>query len=387
MFKTIQGSNKHFFFLLVLSVLLSIITIKNQHMNNYIIFKNSFVHLWDHLNMYVDYPAEQRDLFKYSPFFALCMAPFVLLPDAIGAVVWNLLGALLLVSALGKMPITEGQRKAVFWLSLPEFIGSTQNFQSNVHMIALILWFYVGLHHSHWWRASLSLFASVFIKIFGVLALMLLPLFATKQRVFNLIWSFGWRSLLVTGAMLLAPALFVGFDSLVFQYEAWFALLKADSSVTYGFSFLQVLHLITTWDFPVTYVQAPAAILLAICVWIARRGGAKTRELALVAVTYFLVVFNHRSESPTFIIPMVGFALHQAHIPNPLLRRLLIGFSLLMVSIFYSDLVPTQFKHSVANLYAFKVWPFLILYPMACYQMLMSSREASVDPALAHNSY
>lgn len=67
---------------------------------NYVIFKNSFTHFIAGLNPYANFPAEQWDLYKYSPAFALCMAPFAALPDWAGLPIWNLLNALGLLAAI-----------------------------------------------------------------------------------------------------------------------------------------------------------------------------------------------------------------------------------------------------------------------------------------------
>ena len=91
--------------------------------------------------------------------------------------------------------------------------------------------------------------------------------------------------------------------------------------------------------------------------------------LAMVSLLYFLVVFNHKAESPTFIIPMVGFGVHQSLFASKKVRWSLIGFTLFMVSVMYSDIVPRDFKHSIANVYSFKVWPFIVLMPLALWEI------------------
>src|SRR6266516_2262728 len=64
-----------------------------SHYNNFIIFKSSFTHLIQHKDLYVLYPNEHFDYYKYSPVFAMAMALFAYLPDVIGLIIWNLLNA------------------------------------------------------------------------------------------------------------------------------------------------------------------------------------------------------------------------------------------------------------------------------------------------------
>ena len=78
--------------------------------NNYMIFKYSFFHLIDNTNLYVDYPEECYDLFKYTPSFALFMGLFAFLPDILGLILWNLLNALVLVSAIRYLPFDNGKK-------------------------------------------------------------------------------------------------------------------------------------------------------------------------------------------------------------------------------------------------------------------------------------
>src|SRR4029077_20890780 len=69
------------------------------------IFSNSFFHLIHHQDLYARFDAEQWDLYRYSPTFALLFAPFALLPYGLGAVLWNLLNALALLWAIRSLPI------------------------------------------------------------------------------------------------------------------------------------------------------------------------------------------------------------------------------------------------------------------------------------------
>lgn len=64
--------------------------------NNFLIFRASYSHLLAGRDLYVAYPAEHVDLFKYSPTFALLFAPFAWLPFAWALLAWNLINVLAL---------------------------------------------------------------------------------------------------------------------------------------------------------------------------------------------------------------------------------------------------------------------------------------------------
>jgi hypothetical protein len=69
--------------------------IEYTHYNNYKIFKESYFHLVEKQDLYQLYPKEHWDYYKYSPTFALFMAPFAYLPDFLGLLFWNLLNVLM----------------------------------------------------------------------------------------------------------------------------------------------------------------------------------------------------------------------------------------------------------------------------------------------------
>ena len=50
------------------------------HYNNFLVFRQAFVHLVEGRNLYLDFPGEHFDNFLYSPTFAVLMAPFSVLP-------------------------------------------------------------------------------------------------------------------------------------------------------------------------------------------------------------------------------------------------------------------------------------------------------------------
>jgi len=79
------------YLLVAIAVSLQKYFLGEEHYGNYLIFKNSFLHLIRSQDLYVLYPELKIDLFKYSPTFALLFFPFAYLPDALGMVLWNLL--------------------------------------------------------------------------------------------------------------------------------------------------------------------------------------------------------------------------------------------------------------------------------------------------------
>lgn len=378
MFTIPSSLRKHFYFLFVLSIGLSFYTATFSHMNNWLIFKASFKHLMDGLSLYVHYPQEHNDLYKYSPSFALLMAPLSFLPATLGAILWNLSGALLFTFALIKLPLKDGDKKATFWISLPEFIGSTQGFQSNIHMVALLLLFWIYLEKEQAFLAALCILSSFFIKIFGIIGLCIFVFskYSTKNIKFFLRFSL---SFIFLGLFLtFLPLVFTSYDLLNFQYAEWARMLSSDITQTYGFSAMGVFHSLTGLHFNHLIFQVIGGTILMLLFLLSRNSAQPQRLLALVSISYFLILFNHRSESPTFIIAMIAFGIHQSFMKTPKVRWSFIIFTLGCVSLMYSDIF-RSIKQSHLDVYCVKVWPFLILWPYSLFQIFQCRKKTLIS--------
>ncbi|MFO1183564.1 MAG: glycosyltransferase family 87 protein [Bauldia sp.] len=151
--------------------------------NNYVIFRQSFVHLMAGADLYARYPAEHVDLYKYSPTFALFMAPFAALPLWLGVLLWTLLNALPPLLAVYRLPIS-GQAKAfVVLFSLTKLVGALQNTQSNGLVLALMIGVFVALEARRPVLAALATAAGAAIKLFGGAAGILFIFCGGKRRL------------------------------------------------------------------------------------------------------------------------------------------------------------------------------------------------------------
>src|SRR5437868_10936640 len=106
--------------------------------NDYAIFRASFWNLIAHRDLYVLRLDQARDYFKYSPTFALLVAPFAVLPFTAGLMLWNMLNAAAIVLALSAL-LTEEQSLAAQLLVFLPTLRSMQSSQSNPLVTALII--------------------------------------------------------------------------------------------------------------------------------------------------------------------------------------------------------------------------------------------------------
>ncbi len=363
-YSMLKNLPRHYTFLLLISVVLSLYGAFFTHMNNWLIFKSSFFHLIDGLSLYQYYPQEHHDLFKYSPTFALLMAPLSILPAWAGATLWNLMGALLFCFGVESLKLSRTQQIGIFYICLPEFIGSTQGFQSNIHLVSFMMLFWSQLENQKVISTIFYLLLTYFIKVFGILGLVLYGYSRFSFKNLSFLFKSVLAFMAIMGFLVFLPALFIGFDSLFFQYDEWFKLLKQDASDSYGFSLMGFIFGLTQEHFDRLPWQVAGGLSLVGSILFFRNADRQTRMLGFISLCYFFVLFNHKSESPTFIIAMVGFALHQSLIENKKIKIFLITLTLGCVSLMYSDLFKS-IKQSHLDYYAVKIWPFLLLYPLA----------------------
>ena len=161
-----------------------------SHYNNYLIFKQSFIHLLHHSNLYQLYPLEHYDFYKYPPIFAMFMGPFYILPDFLGYLIWTILNLFLPIFAIKQMGLLVSKRNQFLLLAiLPEAITAALNSQSNGLVVGLLLLSIDALIRENTFKAVIYIALSGFIKIFGFLFFIVFLLFP-KQFKLGVIYRF-----------------------------------------------------------------------------------------------------------------------------------------------------------------------------------------------------
>ncbi|MEN8928701.1 MAG: glycosyltransferase family 87 protein, partial [Flavobacteriales bacterium] len=270
--------------------------------NNYIIFKQSFFHFFDSKDLYILYPSEHYDLFKYSPTFAIFMGVLAYLPDFIALFLWNFLNVFVLYYALKKMPYTQKHSflyVAVFILI--EVFTTTQNSQSNALLTGMIILGYLALQNKKAGLAALLIIGTAFIKLFGIVALALFLFYPNKIK--SALYVAFWT--LVLGFI---PLIFIPFGEFIMQYESWLLLLRNDHSSELKFSIMGFLH--SWFQVPIDWKTNALIIgVIIFCIPLLRFKSYHIERFRILFVSNILmwvVLFNHMAESATFIIAVAG---------------------------------------------------------------------------------
>ncbi len=358
--------------LLVLLLLLTIIiTIQNlllgvndfwggnhTHYNNYVIFKYSYYHLLDNKNMYDYYPAEYADLYKYSPTFALAMGLLSWMPDALGLFFWNAINVFVLFFGLRSMKFldTNKQLPLVLLFLVFELILTIQNSQSNALLAGLTIMTYNQFEKNKPLWASLLIVIGVYIKIYSVLGALLLFMYPNKIR--SILYMIAWGALL-----LVLPLVVVSPAELFAQYQNWLVMLKADQSASIGMSaYIFTQHLLPENSFKLITLAAGVLLLLMPLVFLKKSVSLRFRTEYMALILLWMVIFNYKAESPTFIITMCGVAIWYFVTEKNTTKKVLFFLSLAFTSLWFTDLVPPSLKNSIIDVnYIKPFFPLLVL--------------------------
>ena len=352
----------------VSSYLLSAPSDQFTHYNNFLIFRQSFPHLIHYIDLYKNHAPEHWDYYKYSPAFAVLMAPFTFLPDLPGLILWNLLNALVLFYAIKSLPIKNDTAKIfMLWFILQELLTSMQNSQSNGLMAALLIWGFIKFEKGHVFTAALFIMMSAYIKIFGALALVLFLFYPRKLKFIGsaIVWAVVFTFI---------PLLFVNFEQLVFLYKSWYRLLAEDRATQYGISLLGLIHTWFNADPDKNMLTlAGLALLFLPLVRINRYKELNFRINYFAALLIWLIIFNHRAESPTYIVAISGIAIWFFSSPQKPMDKYLLIFALILTSFSPSDLFPRYLRVHFVVPYTLKALPCILIWMKLISNLIMAS--------------
>ncbi len=339
--------------------------IKYTEYNNYMIFKYSFLHLINNNDLYKKYPHEHYDLYKYTPTFALAFGAFGILPDWLGLILWNLFNSLILILAIYYLPRLNIYQKGLILLIIAnELFTSIQSSQTNALITGLLIFAFICLENKKIFWAPLFITASVFIKIFGILGFALLLFYPEKWKL--ILYSIFWSIVLF-----LLPLIFIDFSQYMELFTSYGQMLTNDHSTSYGYSVMGIMH---TW-FELVFnknavVLAGAFIFLLPLVKYKMYKDYNFRLLTLISILIWLIIFNHKAESPTFIIAMTGIAIWFINSEKNKLNIALFVFAFIFTSMSPTDIFPPVVRKQFFETYAIKALPCVLIWFKIIYDMV-----------------
>lgn len=317
--------------------------------NNFVIFKSSFGHLIHNQNLYLYYPKEYFDLYKYTPTFSLLMALFYYLPDLPGLALFNVLNTTLFILAILSLKLPQQSLKYVFLFLALEFGISLLWTQTNILVASLIILAFSSLEDKKPLLASLFIVLTFYIKIFGIIALVLGIFYPQKIRfaLYAVMWGVIFAAL---------PLILITKNELVQQYHNWFYVLKVDHEASYGVSFIGWIH--SWFGIQISKIGTVAVAAILFCVPLLKVNYYKFysfRLQILASLLLWIVIFNHKGESPTYVIAMAGVAIWYFSQPPNAANKILLWLALIFTSFSSTDLItPGWINDKFVEPYAIK---------------------------------
>ena len=337
--------------------------------NNYVIFKQSYFHLIENKDLYQLYPQEHWDLYKYSPTFSLLMGLLAYLPDFLGLLIWNLLNAFVLFFALWKLPFSSDKKRIWAFLFLViELVTSLQNAQSNGLMSGLIILAFVYLEKKNIALATLCIVATIFIKLFGIVAFALFLFYPNKLK--SALYSLGW--ILLLGVL---PLILISPEQLTFLYKSWGNLLQNDHSISIGFS---VSGWLFTWfGLNLKTVSLVVGTFLFCVPFIHYKyfNEVRFKLLYLASILLWIVIFNHKAESPTFVIAVTGVAIWFFTQEFNKLNFSFLILALLFTVLAATDLFPKFIRDDYFIPYVVKAVPCIFIWGKITWELIFYSKN------------
>ncbi len=195
-----------------------------EHKTNiYKIFKYSFVHAQQQVNLYLQYPLQHDDVFLYGPTFSFLIAPFALLPDWLGVTLWVMFNVTLLFYAIKQLPIKAIYQNAILVLASHEMMNASSWLQFNATIAACIILGFVFIIKGKEWLALLFIVFATITKIYGIVAFSFF--FFSNNKIKFILWTFIWSVV-----WFIVPIIYMPYHFLLETYQNWFDALMYKSS-------------------------------------------------------------------------------------------------------------------------------------------------------------
>ncbi len=356
----------------LLAVVAGLTKIAPHRHNNFLIFRGVFWHTIQKLSLYDFYPTEYNDHNHYGPIFSLVIAPFAVVPDAIGLLLWLVVLALGMYYAVRRLPLEEGRQIFLYWFCAHELLTALQMQQFNIAIAAIIIGSFAAIERGKEVTAAFLIVLGTFVKLYGVVGLAFF--FFVKRKPRFILALIGWSVVCFVAPMLISSPEYV-----VGQYVEWYERLAAKNGEN-TFSLMQnisLLGMIRKVSGSASYsdllVILPGLVLFGLpYLRFGQYRHLAFRYAILSSVLLFVVLFSTGSESSTYIIPFAGIALW--YTTSPWKRSgwdvALLVFAFVLSSLSPSDLFPRSLREAYVLPYALKALPPTLIWLRLSYELL-----------------
>ena len=359
--------------LLGIWTLLSLVGMLKLHRshNNFLIFKGVYWHTVNGTSLYAAYPSEYSDVNHYGPLFSLIIAPFGLLPEWAGMLLWLLFLSGWLFAAIYWSGLRKSQQVYIYWFCGFTLLTALFMQQFNIAIAAIILssFFLIEKEHEGW--AAFFIVLGTLVKLYGIVGLAFFLFSRHKLRL--TLWLAVWSVILF-----LAPMAISSPDYIIGQYHEWFTCLVEKNTHNLN-SFAQNISLLglvrrTTGhaDYSDLWLIIPGMALFALpYLRFSQYKNLAFRETILASVLLFVILFSTGSEASGYVIALLGVCIWYTAAPwkRGKWAIALMVFVFILSGMGNCDLIPKTIRHDYIQTYALRALPISIVWLWLCYEL------------------
>ena len=373
--------------LLGIWIILSLVGMLKFHRsyNNFLIFRGVYWHTVNGTSLYAAYPTEYGDVNHYGPLFSLIIAPFAILPEWIGMLLWLLFLSGWLFAAIYWSGLRKSQQVYIYWFCGFTLLTALFMQQFNIAIAAIILssFFLIEKEHEGW--AAFFIVLGTLVKLYGIVGLAFFLFSRHKVRL--ILWLAVWSVILF-----LAPMAISSPDYIIGQYQEWYSSLVAKNtenihSIAQNISLLGLVRRTTgCMNYSDLWLILPGMALFALpLLRFSQYKNLAFRETILASVLMFVILFSTGSESSGYIIALTGACIWYTVVPwkRGKWAVALMVFVFILSGMGNSDLIPKWIRRDYIQPYALRALPISILWLWLCYE-LCTKDYTPIEKADAH---
>ena len=338
--------------------------------NNFLIFRGVFWHTWEQTSLFAQYPAEYFDCNHYGPLFSLVIAPFAVVPEWLGLVLWCAALAVFLYVAVRRSTMTWSQQVFVYWFCAHELLTALFMQQFNIAIAAIIVLAFFLIERERDTEAAFFIILGTLVKLYGIVGLAFF--FFSRHKLRFVVSLVVWGLVLFAVPMLISSPTYV-----VSQYQEWMTVLVEKNgenldSIAQNISLLGMVHRVSGLAFNDLWLIVPGLLLFAMpYLRLSQYRHAAFRQTLLASVLMFVVLFSTGSESSGYIIAFVGIVVWYTAAPWQRTRWdvALLVLAFVLSSLSPSDLFPAYLRREWVQPYALKALPVTLIWLKLCYEM------------------
>jgi hypothetical protein len=173
-------------------------------------------------------------------------------------------------------------------------------------------------------------------------------------------------------------------QTLSWQYHNWAIMMANDQSSSYGLSVMGWLH---SWFGLVKgkSVVTLAGLALFLIPFVRYRlyGNEVYRLLMLASMLVWVIIFNHKAESPTFIIAVAGAGIWYFSRPRVMWRSVLLGLIFVFTCLSPTDIFPPFLRGHFFIPYTIKAIPCIALWCVIFVELMWLKKGDALPEAVS----